>query len=269
MEAELVKQRVDTQPTSAKVIHFEHPLNERYRFFLRLEYLFNLLEYHMAGDSQQNSHSALSSFLDIVSVVSRTDIKAESLKELDRIAAVLAPLTSKPGIELTRLAHILESVKRISTQLRDINGPIDAALKEEELLKILQLRNNISGGMCDFDLPAYRHWLNSSSQQRLGDLRSWAEFYTPLRKAITIALQLIRASTSFDIKVAENGIFKQLLDPKTPFQLIIVSLPRTTPYYPEFSGSKHRFTVRFLDASLKRPSQTNNDVEFALSCCRL
>jgi len=268
MEAKLA-QRVENRTSSAKVIHFEHPLNERYRFFLRLEYLFNLLEFHMSGDSQQNSHSALSSLLDILNVANRTDIKAESLKELDRISGVLTPLVSKPGIELTRLAEILASVRKISTQLREITGPIDSALKEQDLLKILQLRNNISGGMCDFDLPGYRFWLNQSSQQRLQDLRSWSAIYAPLRKAIGIILHLIRTSTSFEIKLAENGLYKQLLDPKTPIQLIIVSLPKDTNYYPEFSGGKHRFTVRFLDTTLPHPLQTNNTIEFALSCCRL
>jgi cell division protein ZapD len=282
MEAELANS-IDTHSLRAKVINFEHPLNERYRFFLRLEYLFKLLEHHMAWEAPENSHTALSALLDIINVASRTDsalldiinvasrtdIKAESVKELDRIAGVLTPLMDKPGIELTRLDQILNSVKQTSAQLREITGPIDKTLKEEELLKALQLRNNIPGGMCDFDLPSYRYWLQQTPERRLQDLHKWVEPFNPLRNAIDIALELVRASTSFERHTAEGGIYKQVLNPKIPCQLIIVSLPANTSYYAEVSGSKHRFSVRFLDTTQKHPSKTSQNVEFDLSCCKL
>jgi cell division protein ZapD len=39
--------------------------------------------------------------------------------------------------------------------------------------------------------------------------------------------------------------------------------------YPEISGSHHRCSVRFLEwhGITARPSQTENDVPFMLSCC--
>jgi len=250
-------------------IKYEHPLNERYRFFLRLEYLFNLIDHHLGWESSENSHTAIRALLDTINVVSRTDIKTESVKELDRIANILTSLTNSPGIELTRLDDILSSVKACSTELRNIAGPIDKPLKEEDLLKVLQQRNSIPGGMCDFDLPSFRYWLNQPSGRRLDDIRQWMQPFKPLRNAIDIALELVRASTSFEQQVAEDGIYKQSLNPKAPCQLIVVTLPSNSNYYAEFSGSKHRFTVRFLDSTQQHPSQTSEPVEFELSCCRL
>jgi len=268
METELANSQ-DILLQRAKLIHFEHPLSERYRFFLRLEYLFKLMDHNMRRDSPENSHNALSAFLDIVNVVGRTDIKTESVKELERIAGVLAPLVGKPGIEHTRLHYILQYVKQTSAKLRELTGPIDKQIKEDELLKILQLRNNIPGGMCDFDLPAYRFWLKQSSDKRIQDLETWFKPYSYLRNAIEVALELIRTSESFENHVAEAGIYKQLLDTKTQYQLIVVSLPEQTKYYPEFSGSRHRFSIRFIDTTLKYPAQTTDDVKFYLSCCKL
>ena len=259
----------ENQPMLARVIKFEHPLNERYRFFLRLEYLFNLIEHHLNWESPQNSHSALSVLLDIMNVVNRTDVKTDTVKELDRIAGVLMPLQGKPGIEMGTLDEILSTLKQLSSQLRNITGPIDKEIKEDELLKTLQLRNNISGGLCDFDLPAYRYWLRQPAERRLHDLQSWLKPFRPLQYAIESALDLVRQSTTAERQVAEDGVFKQSLDPKIPCQLIIVSLPGNTSYFAEFSGSKHRFTVRFLDATQAHPIQTNNRVEFDLSCCKL
>ena len=260
---------IKTLAQPARAVTYEHPLNERYRFFLRLEHLFNIIDHHLGWESSENSHTAIRALLDVISVVSRTDIKTESVKELDRIANRLAALTNSPGIELTRLDDILASVKACSTELRNITGPIDKALKDEDLLKVLQQRNSIPGGMCDFDLPAFRYWLNQPPGRRIDDIRHWMRPFKPLRNAIDVALELIRASTSYERQVAEDGIYKQSLDPKFPCQLIMVTLPANSNFYAEFSGSKHRFTVRFLDSTLQHPTQTTESVEFDLSCCRL
>ncbi|WP_455207571.1 cell division protein ZapD [Kaarinaea lacus] len=268
MEANAAKP-FESQPIHARVIKFEHPLNERYRFFLRLEYLFNLMEHHLSWESPENSHTAVSVLLDIINVVSRTDVKADTVKELDRIWGVLTPLKNKPGIEMGTLDEILSTLKQLSAQLRTITGPIDKDIKDDELLKILQLRNNIAGGLCDFDLPAYRYWLRQPAGRRLHDLQAWLEPFRPLQYAIESALDLVRQSTTAERQVAEDGVYKQSLDPKTPCQLIIVSLPGNTAYFAEFSGSKHRFTVRFLDATQKHAIQTSDRVEFDLSCCKL
>ena len=256
-------------PMRDRVLKFEHPLNERYRFFLRLEYLFNLLEQHMAWESTENSNTAVATLLDTINVVSRTDIKTETVKELDRIAGVLAPLKDKPGIELGTLDEVLSTLKQLGAQLRGITGPIDKELKEVDLLKALQQRNNIAGGLCDFDLPAYRFWLKQLPERRLQDLQSWLEPFRPLQYAVESALDLVRGSTAPEREVAEDGIYKRSLDTKSPCQLIIVSLPVNTSYFAEFSGSRHRFAVRFMDATQKHPTQANNNVEFDLSCCKL
>ena len=276
MEAKLAKDSKETSDSdfktlakSNRVVKYEHPLNERYRFFLRLEQLFNLIDHHLGWESPENSHTAVRALLDVISVVGRTDIKTEAVKELDRIASRLSALASNPGIELARLDDILISVKACSTELRNIAGPIDKRLKEEDLLKVLQQRNGIPGGMCDFDLPVFRYWLNQSPGRRLDDINQWLRPFRPLRNAVDVALELVRASTNYERQVAEDGIYKQSLDPKHPCQLILVSLPANSNYYAEFSGSKHRFTVRFLDSTQQHPTQASESIEFDLSCCRL
>ena len=106
-------------------------------------------------------------------------------------------------------------------------------------------------------------------ERRLQDLQSWLEPFRPLQYAVESALDLVRESAAPEREVAEDGIYKRSLDTKSPCQLIIVSLPVNTAYFAEFSGSRHRFTVRFIDATQKHPTQANNNVEFDLSCCKL
>jgi len=91
MEVELANQSsVKTLTQKARNVIYEHPLNERYRFFLRLEHLFTQLDHHLGWESPENSHTAVRALLDIINVVGRTDIKTESVKELDRIASRLS-----------------------------------------------------------------------------------------------------------------------------------------------------------------------------------
>jgi len=256
--------------STTKSIKFEHPLNERYRFFLRLEFLFDLVKHNISSPAAVDSHTALGAILNMINVVSRIDIKSEGLKELDRITATLHPLKNATDIEQSRLDEILSSIKETSAKLRAINGPIDQALKDVELFKVLQQRNSIAGGFCDFDLPSYRYWLAQSPESRSRDLHQWFQPFNPLRYAIEIALKLVRESKTAKHELAPNGVYSQTLDTKTPCQIISVALPYNTPYFVEFSGGKHRFTIRFLEATQKpRPLPTQHNVNFDLSCCIL
>ena len=50
--------------------------------------------------------------------------------------------------------------------------------------------------------------------------------------------------------------------------MIRVRLPGDNRLFPEVSGSKHRFSIRFLDASnWEHPVQTQQDVAFQLTTC--
>jgi cell division protein ZapD len=46
-------------------------------------------------------------------------------------------------------------------------------------------------------------------------------------------------------------------------------LPHDSPYYAEISGSKHRFSLRFLEPGEERPKLADAPVEFKLACCSL
>jgi len=54
-------------------------------------------------------------------------------------------------------------------------------------------------------------------------------------------------------------------------QLIRVNISSISPYYPDISGVKHRFSIRFMEGvdSNTNPTQTHNDVHFELYCCIL
>lgn len=259
-------QSFDLQPATV----YEQPLNERLRFFLRLEFLFRHARHHLRGESIWDSHSTLSSLLDILNIVGRLDIKTEVIKELDRISTTLGALSQSPGVNRDTLDQLLTTLGGFKSQLYNMEGPLAQEVRESELVKALLQRSGIPGGMCDFDLPAYRHWLNHASAERIEDLRRWLGTLDGLRLSIELMLKLVRESAEPKEQRAINGVHQQTLDPAMPYQLIRVWLPADSACFVEISGGKHRFTVRFMEADAKpRPVQTTQDIAFRLSCCAL
>lgn len=249
---------------------YEHPLNERLRFFLRLEFLFHQARHSLRGETIWDSHNSLSTLLEILNVVSRVDMKTEVIKELDRITSTLSALTQTPGVNHDTLDSLLTTLVGFKTQLHSIEGPLAQELRENELFKLVAQRSSIPGGLCDFDLPPYRHWLKRSPEDRIGDLRNWFGTLDILRLSVELMLKLIRESAESAAKTAENGNYQQTLDTGTPYQLIRIWLPAESSHFVEISAGKHRFTARFMNASTTaRPIQTTEDVDFHVNCCAL
>jgi cell division protein ZapD len=249
---------------------YEQPLNERLRFFLRLEFLFRHARHHLRGEAVWDSHSTLLSLLEILNIVSRVDMKTEVIKELDRINATLGALCQNPDINHDTLDQLLTTLTGFKTQLYSLDGPLAQELRENEFIKSLLQRSGIPGGMCDFDLPAYRHWLKQPADARIQELKQWLGTLDTLRLSVELMLKLVRESAEPRAQRADNGLYQQALDPATPYQMIRVWLPADSPYFAEVSGGKHRFTLRFMEAVARpRPIQTANSVDFQLSCCAL
>ena len=263
-------QRIRIRPVQTPITVYEQPLGERLRFFLRLECLFSQTRHCLRSESERDSHTCLGNLLEILHVIGRVDIKTEVLKELERIIATLEPLAQTPGVNHDTLDSLLVTLGGFKSHLYNLDGPIAQELRDNEFFKLLLQRSGIPGGLCDFDLPPYRHWLQRDADTRIADLRHWYGSLDTLRLSVDLILKLIRESATPVDRTAEGGLYQQGLDSATPFQLIRVSLPGDSPYFVEISGGRHRFTVRLLQASTgERAQQATADIPFQLSCCAL
>ena len=250
-------------------IHYEQPLNERIRTFLRLEFLFRQTSRYLAGNSEWDSRNTLHSLLEIMHIFGRADLKTEAMKELDRHIQSLAKLEQNPNVDRSLLVGILDELDRLIDQLHAINGQIISTLKKNEFLSAIMQRSAIPGGTCDFDLPEYHFWLQQPAEQRTRDLSGWLHHFDSIAEAIQLILRLTRDSAVMRPEEAPGGFFQKTLDPNLPCQMVRVAVPAGTPYFAEISGGKHRFTVRFLEVPVigERPLQTRQDVPFSLGCC--
>ena len=254
-----------------KTVCYEQPLNERIRTFLRLESLFVRIEECLAGSSQWDSRHAMSSLIDILTIFSRSDLKSEILKEIERHTSNLTVLESNPRVDQAILKDILYQLDILNDRMHGIDGQIAQSLRQNEFLNSIRQRSSVPGGSCDFDLPAYHHWLEQPVEERHTMLKSWYDEFSSSAQSIRLVLQLLRDSAPPRPVEAEAGFFQSALDTSIPYQLIRVVLPAEAAYFAEISAGKHRYTIRFMQQLSydERPVQTTENIEFMLACCAL
>ena len=278
----IVKERPakdDAEPTNAtpgkplqrapEKVLYEQPLNERIRTFLRLEYLFKQASYHLPRESEWDSRATLTCILEILDIFGNTNLKSETLKELERHSASMKRHEQNPDIDHAQLSSLLSEISTRMDGMHQVNGQIANQLKASEFLVSIRKRCAIPGGTCDFDLPAFHYWLKQPSKNRTRDLALWLGHFDAIGQAIQLILQLTRNSTAMQLTLASGGVYQRTLDPNRPCQLVRIALSSDLPYFAELSGGRHRFTARFMtfpDAAA-RAKQTDQDVEFELACC--
>lgn len=250
---------------------YEQPLSERVRTFLRLEHLFDQLLHHAAGRAAWDSRAALLTLLEIQSLLGKGDIRSETLKEMERQTQLLLRLRSRQEVDAARLDNILDTLGRLRGRLEGQMQQPGRELRDSEFLAALKNRASIPGGACGFDLPGLQQWLNLPAEDRGRDIRHWIDSLDPLSRGLRLVLMLIRESTTPVAETAAGGLYQMTLDSSHTCLLIRVLLPADSVLYPEISGSRHRFAIRFLhrEGVMSRPRQATEDVRFRLACCQL
>lgn len=252
-------------------IVFEQPLNERIRTFLRIEQLMQRIDYFIDGDHAWDSHSAITTLLEVSDLATRGDLKSELMKELKRQMSNLEGLKQIQEIDQSHLQQFIDTLHQHIDILYEMSGHPGAPLKNNEFLKSIKQRIVIPGGTCDFDLPAYHFWLSQPATDRRATLNKWIDPFKKVYDTVRIIMSLIRDSATPKDMCAARGFYQHQLDNDQPSQLIRVLLPTGTLYFPEISAGKHRCTVRFLNLNEpeSRPTQIHDDIEFKLACCSL
>ncbi len=262
---------MDTTSSNTDLMIYEYPLNERMRTFLRLEFLFKNLRFGRSGESPWHTRAAVDALLDITALLTRSDVRSELQKELERILASLEKLQARPEVDERRLEPVLAECHDIATQLREAPTGIPSVVRNNEFLTSIEQRAGVPGGTCAFDLPGYHLWLESDSAHRRDLLEQWHGAFRLMDQGTALVLRLLRESADPVDEVAEGGSFQASLDRAMPYQMLRVRMPRSTQCYPEVSGSRHFCNIRFLEQPVQgeRPQQVNDDVSFILERCAI
>jgi len=252
------------------IIVYEQPLNERMRTFMRLDFLYNQALYQSEIATAASARAAMTGLLDILSITTRSDMRSDALKELERHLAHLNEFQSRPGVDAARLKTIIANLARLRGDLLNAGSAFLQPIRDSEFLNAIKLRSAIPGGTCEFDLPEYFCWLNQPAEVRMRAFGEWLGLLRPLCDAIAELLWLTRQAGRSRHEVAKGGVFMIGFDRDAPAQLLRIALPAEDSVFPEISGGgQHRCNVRFLKwhGLGTRPTPLEEDVPFTLTIC--
>ena len=254
---------------STGVEHYEQPLSERMRTFMRLEFLYQQLLYNVEKDADWATRATISSLLEILAILSRGDVRSDVLKELDHQLGVLQRYQSRPGVDSARLDTLVKNLITSRDEIGEVGSGFLQPIKHSEFLNAIKHRSAIPGGTCEFDLPEYNHWLRQPITRRQQDLSRWLGAIRPICDAVSESLWLIRESAQPTERMAAHGMYQHTMQKDSNCRLLRVTLSGNDDLFPEISGSQHRFTIRFLEWTTidNRAVQTSQDVPFQLSIC--
>ncbi|ENY72918.1 cell division protein ZapD [Aeromonas diversa] len=238
---------------------YDFPLNEKSRTYLRLESLFSQIGDNLEQEQPWGHIACFKAIFDLQELLERGDLRADLIKDLERLGQRLNRWAALPEADLEQIDHMQTEIVTLSRQL--LNSPRPGAkLKEDRLLGTIRQRFSIPGGLCAFDVPHLHHWLALPHAQRLPQMKGWLADITLMIEAIRLLLRLWRESGSFSDKIAVNGFYQDVADGA---ELIRIRLEHAQECYPTLSGHKNRFALRFLPAT----DRSIGDVPFQLACC--
>ncbi len=261
--------QISQEAPASRASEYEQPLTERLRTFLRLEFLYRQTVYHCDNPSVHASRAAIQSVLDITSILTRGDVRSETLKELETQIDGLNRYRAQPGVDNQRLQKILERLEQLRDRLRATGPHYLQPIKESEFLSAIKHRSAIPGGTCEFDLPDYSHWLRQPFEVRRGALEQWLAGLVPLLDTVSELLWLTRESNPPQERLAAQGMFQYNVSRDAACRLLRVCVDPDENCYPEISGSQHRFTIRFMEWSdnSTKAHQVERDIPFRLALC--
>jgi cell division protein ZapD len=250
------------------VILYEYPFNERIRTYLRLQQLFNRMGQLMARTEAVDHHFALTTLFEIIEVASRSELKSDVLKDLERQKQLYNGYRGNPAISEKALDGVIAQLDQHFESLNQVSGRIGQSLNDNDFLMALRSRAVIPGGTCEFDLPAYHAWQHHEADSRTQDLTQWAAPFAPLAQAIKMLLQMLRESGNSQKVMATAGQLQQNLPQGRTFQLLRLKIAPALGITPEISCNRLLVVIRMMRQQADgKLVATTDDVPFEMTLC--
>ncbi len=199
---------------------------------------------------------------DLLDVLERGEVRTDLVKELERQQRKLQSWAEVPGVDQERINELRHQLKQSSSTL--MAAPrIGQFLREDRLIALVRQRLSIPGGCCSFDLPTLHIWLHMPQAHRDEQVASWLASLDPLVQSLSLILDLIRNSALFRKQTSLNGFYQ---DNGEDADLLRLRLDLAHQLYPQISGHKSRFAIRFL-ALDSEYGIVPERFDFELACC--
>ena len=246
-----------------QVTVYEEPVHERIRKFLRIELLFNRINHLKDQESHYENYCAVVALTELYELLSRMDVKAELIRDLESHNSYLKKIKDSPGADPKKLRSMLEKQETHLKFLYTKDSSYLDYLNQDELFKtIIKYSNN------SIHPSPLVYWLSRDNLSRENQIKLWLEPISFINKSVSFILETVRKSANPIDKLAKNGFYTDKLDSQKNLLLIRITLTSDHFYFPSISVGKQRITIRFMVKDDKNKFVSHKfDVPFVLSSC--
>ena len=117
---------------------YEHPLNEKLRTYLRLEYLLTQLHNLNDLDSEWQQQAFFNALFDLIEVLDRNDIRPDLIKDCERSETALVKWASHPSVADDKLQALLQQAVRLQSELLRSEPVMGLAYDESPLFSEME-----------------------------------------------------------------------------------------------------------------------------------
>lgn len=246
----------------SQTIIFEYPMNEKIRGWLRIEFLLKQLFENTVLYDINTTLNFFRVINDLIDILDRGEVKTELVKELERQKLKLTQWVNVPGVDIQRLNQLQVQIQDSIKNLLAVSRP-GHALRDDKFISAIRQRLSIPGGCCNFDLPTLYLWMQSEEEKRVQQINVWLKTLTPLHDSLSLLLSLIRQSGPFQPTSSTGGFYQDNAD---NVDLLRICIPLEYSVYPQISGHKSRFAIRFLPLD-NEAGHIPENLRFELACC--
>ena len=215
------------------MINVEFPINEKYRKYLKIEYLFK--QYHFFIKQKHSDHITNILFhllFKLNSNAARADIKVELINDLQRI--------------ITKYKTYTDESSKLKKNLEKINSFCPFALNNNKMIQELRVRSESPQGINNIDFSKYKIWTElQNTKSRNLFFKDLFEDLFIINESLLFILKILRKYSTKENLTATNMVAQLKLDPSVKFDLLTFNLKSNSLYEPSISANKYAININF------------------------
>ena len=186
------------------MIHYEFPLNEKTRKFLRLEEIFLRAEIQLANRMKDSGCELFETLFNLMASASRSDLKVELIQELERQRGKVEKLkNTRKNIDLQI------SLKKYRTMLEKSSIKPGFYFGADKFLQEIKARSDSPFGISSTDFPEMQLWLQTQTpQSRRLFFREKFTPFLPIKNAITFLNSILRKNAKLELHKSNHARYE-------------------------------------------------------------
>ena len=252
-------------------IAYEHALTEHTRLLIKLEALYSEIEELLEKKQKYFAAKSLFLLIELSDLTGSQDLKFDLMRHLNKSDKSLRSLIKNPGVNDELLATTLIKIDRYKKNIRSLETSPWENFLNDHFVQSVRCKYNIRGTLHAFEIPQLNFWVHQSELFQFERIQYWLEAFMPIARTVKLILKIARDSATLSQCSASGGIYEHHDEHHPVVDLIRVLIDSNLEVFPEITGNKHKFLVRFLRGTTirEKPLQTIDSIDFKLGLVAL